>query len=72
MFTTVSPDDFSSVGFVVGVGNVPAGGDIDDVPDVGDGIVGARGGATGTRGEGSEYQENMPDTCRSRALCHIL
>ena len=26
----------------------------------------------GIRGEGSGYQVNIPETCRSKALCHML
>jgi len=33
---------------------------------------GVFGKIEGIIGEGSGYHVNMPETCRSRALCHIL
>lgn len=35
-------------------------------------VGGVFGNTGGIIGEGSGYHVNMPDTCLSRALCHIL
>ena len=48
------------------------GDDDEDDIDGADVVLGSDFGKIGgIRGEGSGYQVNMPDTCRSRALCHI-